>query len=477
MLRLRGSALAVAVAGLLALGVALGGAATATTAASGVKGDPQPELKPFSLGVSGYAGGSVALEPNGTLVTARGYTKGNGYIVVCVLSRGAAKCASSATLSPLSGDSLYGVPQVFIPSANHVVVLMDACCDASADGSDLLFSSVNGGKTFAAPVRVGTLGVSAAALIGGNVVFTSGDDTTGAEVESIPAGAAGPPAETAVATTEEAFDVGVGSYKSGALIASDFDGADYTTYVAYAPAGENFDLSASYARVGSFPHERLIGMSGDALLTVQTTGKEWALLRIFNGKTFGPAHEVPGTSGGGAEWFYVSGDPSGRVHVFSERAAAGYELTEVTTSTGASWSGALKLGDAVASDSFSAALDSSGTGLVMGTGPAAAATGYPLLAGQGVSFALKSASIAKGKTTTASGGGGPVAKGRAVELQVERSGLWYTVATAHEGSTGKFAFTIKGGATGTYDYRAVIVDWAGYVQYGYSAARALKVVK
>jgi hypothetical protein len=74
-----------------------------------------------------------------------------------------------------------------------------------------------------------------------------------------------------------------------------------------------------------------------------------------------------------------------------------------------------------------------------------------------------------------SGKGSPLAKGRAVQLQVQRSGAWYWVATTHENASGAFSFTIKGAAAGTRDYRAVVSDFAGYLQYGYSAARALRV--
>src|SRR5215472_8869571 len=104
MVRMRRSALAISIAGLLCLFTALGGAASAGTAAGGVKGAPQPEIKPFVIGTSGYEGGSVALEPNGTLVVARGTDSAVGKIIVCVLHRGARKCASSVTLTALSGD-------------------------------------------------------------------------------------------------------------------------------------------------------------------------------------------------------------------------------------------------------------------------------------------------------------------------------------------------------------------------------------
>jgi hypothetical protein len=477
MARIRRSALALSIASLLCLFTAQSGAAAVAKPAGGIKGDPQPELKPFKIGASGYAGGSVAMEPDGALVVAYGSTSGNGKVVVCLLNRGGSKCSAKTTLSPLDSDSLFGVPEVFVPSANHVVVLVETCCDSNSNGGDLLFSSTDGGRTFGAPVRVGTLGVNAAALIAGNIVFSESDDPSGAEVESIPVGASGPPGSTAIATSNKAADVAVSSYKGGALVASDSLGADYTTYVAFAPPGDNFNASGSYKRVGSFSHEQLIAMSSDALLTVQTRGSEDLELRLFNGTGFGAAHVVPGTKGGGAEWFTVDQDASGRVYVFSERAhsAKPYHLYELSTSNGAHWSAAVDLGNAIQSNLFGAALDSAGSGLVVGTSADAAAWGYPVLGTQSVSLSLKPSTIRKGHSATASGTGSPAAKGRKVELQVERSGRWYTVATAHEGAGGKFSFTIKGSSAGTHAYRAVVSDLAGYLQYGYSQARKLRV--
>jgi hypothetical protein len=62
-----------------------------------------------------------------------------------------------------------------------------------------------------------------------------------------------------------------------------------------------------------------------------------------------------------------------------------------------------------------------------------------------------------------------------VELQVERSSRWYTIATTHESASGAFSFKIKGSRTGTFHYRAVASDLVGEFLYGYSPARALKV--
>jgi hypothetical protein len=485
MSRVRWRVLAAVTAGLMCASAALAGAAVASSAApasgiSGVKGDPQPEIKPFKIAAVGYGGANAAVESNGALVVAYavGTANGAGKSVVCVLDRGASKCSSSVTLSPLDGDDLEGTPAVFAPSPNHVVVLMGTCCDENPNGGDLVFTSTNGGKTFAAPVRVGeSVGVDAQALIGGQIVFASGGHD-GAQVESVPVAPGGPPAQTATPIAAVSYDIGVGAYKGGALVASQFDGSvDDWTYVDYAPAGKNFNASGSYHSVAKFQNEELVGISGDALLTQATTGTGVLKLRLFNGTTFGAAHVVPASGGSGPAWFYFDQDPSGRSHVFSDRSDApvSYDLYMQTTGTGVAWTGKVNLGNAVDSDYFGSALDSIGSGVVVGTTDHEPVWIYPVLAPQGVSFGLAKSTIGQGRTTVGSGKGSPVAKGRTVWLQVDRSGTWYTVATTHETSSGSFSFTIKGSAAGTFDYRAVVSDFAGYLQYGYSAGRALKV--
>jgi hypothetical protein len=247
--------------------------------------------------------------------------------------------------------------------------------------------------------------------------------------------------------------------------------------VDYAPAGKNFNANGSYRSVGRFGNETFIGISGNALLTEAASGA--LKIRLFNGTSFGAAHVVPALAKelGGPVWWYLDQDPAGRAHVFSDRAFApvSYDLYMQTTTTGASWNGPLNLGNAITSDYFGAALDSLGSGVAVGTNDHEAVWVYPVLAPQGVSFGLLKSTIGKGRTTVGAGKGSPIAKGRTVWLQVDRSGTWWTVATTHETASGSFSFTIKGSAAGTYDYRAVVSDFAGYLQYGYSAGRALRV--
>jgi hypothetical protein len=478
--------LAATTAGLMCVSATLGGVAAsaaeagqARPAVTGIKGDPQPELKPFKIAGTGSGGASAAIESNGAMVVAYDVANGDGKVVVCVLNRGASKCASSVTLSPLSGDDTEGTPSayVFTPSANHVVVLMSSCCDSNVNGGDLVFTSTNGGRTFGAPVRVGSAGMGAAALVGSQIVFESGG-SDGAGVEAVPAlGATAPPAATATAFTATSYAQGVGSYRGGALIASQYDGSKVdSTYVAYAPKGKNFNATGSYHKVGSFSDEELEGMSGNALLTETASGA--LRVRLFNGTAFGPAHTVPALGHlGGPVWWGFDQDPRGQVHVISDRAfePVSYHVYIQSSATGAAWSSPLNLGDGSTDDYFGVALDSLGSGLVVGTADHEPVWAYPVLAPQGVSFSLKNSTIAKGHSTVASGKGSPIGKGRAVQLQVERSGLWYWVATTHENASGAFSFTIKGTTAGTRDYRAMVSDFAGYLQFGYSAARALKV--
>jgi hypothetical protein len=465
----RRSVLTIATAGLASLITALSGAAAFAAPAGGVKGDPQPELKPFEIGLANGPG-SVALEPDGAIVVAYSIAIKNGSAVrVCVLARGGHACTSEATLNSLDGDGLYGPAEVYVTSADHVVVLQNTCCDSDPN-STLLYTSTNGGKTFGAPARVGSAGVAASALIGGQLVWAASGGSI--QVQSVSATSPGTDSSTATMSSPGSVDVGVGSYKGGALIASDNDG-DGPTYVEYAPAGDNFSSSASYHRVAKIAGQSLIGISGNALLTEQTGGKDTLEISFFNGSSFGAEHAVPGTSGGGPQWFTIDQDPSGVAHVFSARAAVlTYGLIEESTSTGSRWSSPIDLGDAVQSNFFAAGLDSNGSGLVLGIGPA---WGYPVLAGQSVSFTLKSSSIKKGKSTTGSGKGSPAGAGRLVTLQVERSGKWYNVATTHENGSGSFSFTIKGSSAGSFSYRAVASDLAGYLLYGYSPARTLRV--
>jgi hypothetical protein len=98
-----------------------------------------------------------------------------------------------------------------------------------------------------------------------------------------------------------------------------------------------------------------------------------------------------------------------------------------------------------------------------------------VLAPQSVTFSLSKSSVKKGHKVTGKGKGSAAASGRKIELQIEKSGKWYDVASTHESASGAFKFKIKCSSDGTFKYRAVASDHAGYVEFGYSPARSLHV--
>jgi hypothetical protein len=488
--RARRSVIAVGAAGVLCLftawsAVALtAGSASATVSslAGGIKGDPQPELKPFKFSSTTDSPASSALEPGGSIVAAYDAPlDSTGKLVVCQFRRGARACSRKTSIGTpsreLGVDPTYG-PQLQVTSSNHVAVLEDTCCDTNPEGDTLFYSSANGGTTFGPPVRVGSVTVADSVLAGGQVVFIGADSHIGTQVESIPVAPSGPPTSVATLTTAIGPDTPrLGSYHGGVLAAWDaFTKTSTSTSVKYARSGSNFNASGSYHAVLTISKEALLGLWGNALLTIQAGGKETVELRLFNGKSFGSPHAVPGTSGGGPEAFGVYRDPSGEVHVFSDRglSSPSYELVMDSTSNGTHWSRD-NLGNGLTSINFSAALDSRHSGLVIGTAGANEAWGYPLMSAQSVKLNLKPSTIRKGRSATASGKGSPAGRGRLVTMQIDRSGKWYSVATTHENAAGSFSFTIKGKSAGRFTYRAVVSDLAGYLQFGYSPGRSLLV--
>lgn len=434
--------------------------------AHGVKGDPQPELKPFKIGAA-TSPGDVALEPSGQIVVAYqvGTTNDNGASRVCVLKRGAHSCSTTTTLSSPDDQDLFGNTQVLIPSENDVDVLQNTTTNT------YVIRSTDGGRTFTAGVPVGEVGVDLSTLVGHDIVWVSSGNSI--QVQSVSATSPTAPASVATMSVPGSVSAGIGTYKGGVLVGSDNDESGPTD-VEYAPSGNNFNASSSYHRVATFKGEAEVAMSGNALLTLQTAGKDQMMIRFFNGSGFGAAHAVPGTAGCSLGcWVTMDKSPNGRTYFFSETSHSSplYDLFERSTRTGSSWSGPINLGDAIQNTSFAAAVDSLGSGLVLGTDPA---WGYPVLGPDSVTFKLKASSIKKGKSTKGSGKVSP-GVGRTIRLEVERSGKWFVVATTGEHSNGKFTFTIKGSSKGTFRYRAVASDDPGKLLYGYSPRRTLRV--
>jgi hypothetical protein len=478
--RLGRSTIAISSAALLGL-TFLGG--TASAHAHGTKGDPQPELKPFTIAAKDAdGGGSVAILPNGTVLTAFNIptSNGDGAMKVCLLARTAHACSSSSpTVTPPPGATISTdmVPQIFAVSATTVVLL----ADETVVGKEV-YTSTNGGKSFGTPVSLGTSepGVDEAALAGGSIVYGQDSGTSGGVGPSIGSFTATAPAPGPVAAigSQEAQDVGIASYKGGVLVANQ-QLSNGDVVISYAKAGNDFSSAASYQTVGTIKNEDFEGISGGALLTEVRTGKFPVHLRIFNGTSFGAAHTVPHAEAPGPETYILDQDSRGITHVFTVLAGDGYALEEESSSTGATWTGRQALTTDTPSSTWDIALDATGSGIILGTTPGIQSkpivTAYPVLAQQSLSFALNHRSATRKHHVKASGRVSPKSKGRTVTLQEQKKGLWYVVATTKETASGKFHFTLKDATAGKFTYRAVAADAAGYVQFGYSSARKLTV--
>ncbi len=452
----------------------LGGTALARTS-SGVKGSPQPELKRFVVGTANGPSDVTTDGFNGTLIIAYVVSTPNtdGAIEVCVLKRGARSCESKTTLSTEDGSSVFDSPLVTVESGGVVYVAMEECCAAD----DLLFMSTNGGKSFGTPISIGpadapninaseTFGVT-----GFGVHMMWAEDNAGedfnVEFASLNDPAAGQVVTAMTDPDADFFTAGLGSYKGG-VIAAGSDSND-VTFASFAPAG-----STVFQTVGQFPGQQLIAVSGQALVTQLTTGSQSLVLRLFNGTSFGPAHVVPHSGGGGPNWNTASEDPAGRTFIFTERNQDSYHLEMQSTISGSSWSGRNDMGDAIDNNEFSAALDNIGSGLVVGTsGPV---TAFPVLAPQPVRFTLSKRKVGSRTRVKADGVGGSPAAGRTVRLEKLKRGIWHNIATTREKANGSFSFHITEHAAGRYTFRAYAADLPGYLQYGYSRGRTLTVV-
>jgi hypothetical protein len=473
------SRVVVAVAGVGLLGSVM--LAGASASASVTRGDPQPELKPFTLAThDDGGGGSVAILGDGTLIAAYAVktSDGRGAIKVCVLPRAGATCAaSSPTIAPPPGatNSVTGVPQVFVADKTNVYLLAD-----DSDSGAELYTSTDSAATFGAPVGLGTsLGVDTAALVDGHIIYSPANGIDGATVASVDVSDPAQPATIATPSAAESEFIGDGSYRGGALVVNDAFGR---VIVDYAASGMDFNETSSYAAVGTFNNEDLLGVSGGALLTQSTTGSDPVRLRLFNGKTFGAARVVPKAQGSGPSYYVVVQDPrTGEIHVFTVLAKNGYELEEESSSNGVKWSDPQALANAEASSSFAGGLDSTGSGIILGTTAASQslskATAFPVLVPQRVSLSLRHPKVDVGTKVIASGASRPGKKGRMVTLEYLEKGLWHSLGSTEETAAGHFSFTLKDKVVGHFAYRAVGADTRGFVQFGYSSPRGLEVLR
>ncbi len=435
--------------------------AAAAPAKSGTVGSPQPELKQFKVG-GASADGSGAVLADGTLVLAAANPSGSS-INVCVLHPGDRKCASTATLSPESGDSFSGLTEVLATGGTDVSVVAEDCCNSTPD-TVFVYDSTDDGATWSAFVKAGTIGsIGAGTVADGDLVVAT--ETTGSlSVQAFPPHPSSPETSVATPNSEIDGDTALATYSGGVLIASD----NLTnTYVEYAASGSNFNASSSYKSVGTFDNQTVVAASGNALLTDpggSLTGGD--KLRFFNGTSFGTAYKVPDSKAGDDGYFAMQ-EVGNVVHVFFLSRRDGYDLFSETTTNGTHWSKLVRYGSAINSEWLAPVLGPTGAGQVFESQSSNPTLSQPILNTQSVHITLKSTHVRKGHGTTLSGTVSPQLAGQLVTLERKAGSRWDTVKTTHESSAGKFSFSVPGS---TETYRAVVAYQPGYYEYGYSGS-------
>jgi hypothetical protein len=456
-----------AAATLLGMAAALMAAMPAASAApaGGTVGDPQPELAQFKI-ASNSGMGSGTVMANGNLVLGFTSTSGNK-VTVCVLHPGGRSCADTVTLSPQTGDTFFGVPEVLTTGGANVSVVVNDCCNSDPDNA-FVFNSTDGGATFSAAVKAGTISsVGAGTEAGGDLVVGT-YEASSINVQAFPPNPASPVTAMATPNSKEDGDTSLTTYAGGVLVASD----DTTsTYVEFAKSGSNFNASSAYTAVGTFTNELTTAVSDNALLTDpggSLTGGE--RLRFFTGTSFGTGYKVPDTKQGDDGYFAMQ-DASGVVHVFLIGRRNGYDLFSETTSNGKRWSKLAQYGSAIDSTQLVPVLGPSGAGVVLeaNTGSGKVLV-QPILNPQKVHIKLAASTVKAGHSTKLTGTVTPKLKNQKVTLERKSGKRWYTVATGHESASGTFSFTVKSAET----YRAVVADKPGYYLYGYSNSVTLK---
>jgi hypothetical protein len=479
--RTRQLAIAVSVVGVLSsmvLGSSTAFAKVTHATVTHTKGSPQPELKPYNIGTKPDGEpGSVGVLPDGKLLVAfdEKTADGRGATKVCILDRVHHACAadSPVIVPPAGGSNDTADANVFVQGSKDVYLLVS---DVST--GDELYTSTDGGTSFAAtPINLGTDAdaPTEAVLAGSDLVWAPGGGD--AEVSTVPVTGTPTPGDPVTFATSEPIHNGLATYKNGVLaIDGAFDGSVYATYAA---AGKPFDSGASFVPVGTFANEIFESVDGDALITQRSTGKEQTVLRIFNGTSFGAPHVVPKSFASGPQSFIASAGSRGVIRVFTVLAPS-YNLVETSTVNGSSWTPSQILSNAAVSNDMTAGLDSAGSGIIFGIGISAGGTdrAYPVLASQRVSLTLNHRKVKRSQLVKVSGKATAAKKGREITLEVlGKHKVWSSLAATTESASGKFRFNVTERKAGSFTFRAVADDSAGFVQFGYSPPRRLIVKK
>jgi hypothetical protein len=190
------------------------------------------------------------------------------------------------------------------------------------------------------PWRVSINAIGAGTVANGQLVLANYLTST-FNVQAFPPNPASPQTSLAKPDAHAVGTSALSTYKGGVLVASD----DLTnTYVEYAPAGGNFNSTASYRHIATIRKENTVALSGNALLTSPggtLTGADE--LRFFNGTSLSKGFRVP-IPKRSDDGYWGMQEVRGTVHVFFLNRRASYDVYEETTRNGTKWSALQRYG-------------------------------------------------------------------------------------------------------------------------------------
>jgi hypothetical protein len=285
-----------------------------------------------SIDVGPGGGAHVAVDSKGSAYFGFTQTGSPDKARYCKLPHGAKHCAVTIVQTPgPPADTIDGGSYVFPLAGGRVLFLDGRCCVDYND--EFLYTSIDGGKTFGAPVQIGSNNINGSG-ISGNALYSApnqlgagapeliltinGLQTVGAVFQA--SLTTGPPGAGGFPINGGAHSTFTGSIalQSGQLVAA-YTNDNGKVYWRKWNGVADINQSSSWtppALVGNASIDsgaQLAGGPGGIFLAYNTgnaTHEHW-VLRKFNGGGFGAAKKLSDqTSGSGA----LATDPSGRVY-------------------------------------------------------------------------------------------------------------------------------------------------------------------
>jgi hypothetical protein len=292
--------------------------------------------KPVLLGEGNEA--AVAVDPAGTAYVA---WVGNGAdptpLNFCRLPRGAAACGASKVIAA-PGTSITR-PFVAVSGARVKVFSYRYGISGPTFSGVFVFTSIDGGETFDAGERVGTVGFFDAVPGPGDTVSMIANNSS--IFQNVPAGGGLETAEAHLAD-DHPYSPSIGFVDATTPLAVFANGASAAQFRRFSGSGTyndpaNWTPAQDFSTYAAYP--RLA--SGPAGLFVQSDDADGNIVvQKFDGSTFGPPVPVPGSADeltGGAK--DINQDAAGRLHmVWPYGDAAGNHIGYATSDDGANWS-------------------------------------------------------------------------------------------------------------------------------------------